>query len=452
MKALIIAAGDGTRLQPFTQQNPKPLIKVFGLSLIERVILTAKMAGIREFLVVVGYFKEKIKKHLKDGSSYGVKIQYLENNDWEKGNAISVLKAERYLKEDFILMMADHIFDCRILEALIKNSPKGALTLVVDRRNPSFDDTKVFTKNDLIIDIGKKIKKYTAVDRGIFYCTPEIFKYLKKAIQKGKDELTDGIQEAAKENQAYIFDLTNVKDTYIKKLRKNIDLWCIDVDTLHDVKRLKKKLIELINKDASDILAATIHPLVENFLARVMSYLPITPNQLTFFINILAYLVTFFYLKGYLVWGIILSFIIGVLDGVDGKLARLKMQMTKIGELEHPFDFLFESSWILALGWHFSQTLSSLTPLFLSSSIIALNGFYRSIYDRFGKIYGMSLDMVDRISRISRRFLARRNVFNLIIAITLIFNIQKYSLWLVFILSFYTAIFYTIQAFRYLKD
>ncbi len=452
MKALIIAAGDGTRLQSFTYQKPKPLIKVFGLSLIERVILTAKKAGIKEFFIVVGYLKEKIKKHLKDGNLYGVKIQYIENNDWEKGNAISVLKAEKFLKDNFILMMADHIFDWRILNALIKSSPKGALTLVVDRRHPSPDDTKVFTEKDLIIDIGKKIKKYTAVDRGIFYCTPEIFKYLKKAIKKGKDELADGIKEAAKENQAYIFDLTNVKDTYIKKLRKNIDLWCIDVDTFHDVKRLKKKLIELINKDASDILAATIHPPIENFLAGIISYLPITPNQLTLFINILAYLVTFLYLKGYLVWGIILSFIIGVLDGVDGKLARLKLQMTKIGELEHPFDFLFESSWILALGWYFSNKLSSLTPLLLSSLIIGLSGFYRSIYERFGKIYGMSLDMVDQISKISRRFLARRNVFNLIIALTLIFNIPQHALWLIFILSLFTAIFYTIQAFRYLKD
>ena len=72
MKALIIAAGRGQRLDHLTKENPKPLIKLLGLSLIERVILTAKQAGIKEFIIVIGYLGNKIKLKLGNGEKYGI--------------------------------------------------------------------------------------------------------------------------------------------------------------------------------------------------------------------------------------------------------------------------------------------------------------------------------------------------------------------------------------------
>ena len=62
MKALIIAAGKGSRLGGLIKNKPKPLIKLLGLSLIERVIITAKQAGIKEFVIVVGCLGDKIKE------------------------------------------------------------------------------------------------------------------------------------------------------------------------------------------------------------------------------------------------------------------------------------------------------------------------------------------------------------------------------------------------------
>ena len=85
MKALIIAAGQGLRLGHLTEATPKPLIRLLGLSLIERVILTAKQVGITEFVVVVGYLGDKIRATLGDGSQWGVKIAYVQNNEWRNG-------------------------------------------------------------------------------------------------------------------------------------------------------------------------------------------------------------------------------------------------------------------------------------------------------------------------------------------------------------------------------
>jgi len=118
LKALIVAAGKGSRLKNLTRNKPKPLIQLLGLSLIERVILTAKQAGINDFVVVIGYLGDKIKEKLGNGEIYGVKISYIENKEWQRGNGVSVLKAKELLKENFFLLMSDHIFDAKILKEL----------------------------------------------------------------------------------------------------------------------------------------------------------------------------------------------------------------------------------------------------------------------------------------------------------------------------------------------
>ena len=110
MKCLIIAAGKGTRLS--TKSNSKPLIPLLGLSIIERVVLTAHKSGLTDFYVVTGYNGEKVRQYLKKFSqSRKINITYITNDEWEKGNDISVLKAKDLLNEHFILLMADHIFD-----------------------------------------------------------------------------------------------------------------------------------------------------------------------------------------------------------------------------------------------------------------------------------------------------------------------------------------------------
>lgn len=118
-KALIIAAGRGSRLSRF--YSPKPLIPLFGLALIERIILTGRTAGVLEYKIVVGYEAGKITKELGNGEKYDVSIQYIDNPDWEKGNGVSVLKAKKYFHGQFLLLMSDHLFDETIINKLIRH-------------------------------------------------------------------------------------------------------------------------------------------------------------------------------------------------------------------------------------------------------------------------------------------------------------------------------------------
>ena len=99
MNAIILAAGLGSRLKPLTKEVPKPLVKVNGLSLIERQIYLLKEAGICEIIIVIGYMSDKFKFLEK---KYNVKLIY--NNKYKEYNNIYILYlAQDYLNNTYIL-------------------------------------------------------------------------------------------------------------------------------------------------------------------------------------------------------------------------------------------------------------------------------------------------------------------------------------------------------------
>jgi choline kinase len=132
MEAVIIAAGEGSRMSRLC--SPKPLTPLLGLPIIERILLIAKLAGINDFKIVVGYKAAVIKEAIGDGRKYGVRIKYIENPEWEKGNGVSVLQAKNHVHGKFLLLMSDHLFDEQILERLLTAHVKpGHCVLCVDR-------------------------------------------------------------------------------------------------------------------------------------------------------------------------------------------------------------------------------------------------------------------------------------------------------------------------------
>ena len=242
-KALIIAAGQGSRLNCIANGKPKPLTHLLGLSLIERAVLNLKKARVGDVTIVIGYLGDKIKAELGDGSRYGLKITYVENEEWKKGNGISVLKAKRFLSgnddEKFFLLMSDHIFESRILEGLKKmNLEKDICTLVVDKapmQHIDLDDaTMVKIENDYILDIGKRLGQYNGVDCGIFLLTPSsIFDALEESIRNQDDTLSGGIRILGKSRKIKTFDI-------------NGHFW-VDVDTENDYLQAEKILVTKIS-------------------------------------------------------------------------------------------------------------------------------------------------------------------------------------------------------------
>lgn len=326
VRCLIIAAGRGGRLS--SRGDSKPLIPLLGLSLIERVILTAKKHSLTDFYMVTGYNSENVRQYLdRFSQSRNINITHITNEEWEKGNGISVLKAKKLLNENFILLMGDHVFDELILKKL-KNEriADGEVMLAVDyniKTNKLVDVndvTKVLVEDNRILDIGKDIKKYNAYDTGIFLCSPAIFSAIEESLHNNDSSLSGGIRVLASKGKAKAFD---VKDDY----------W-IDVDDEKTFKKAESKLLDTLKKTSDGPISRYLNRPISARITRYLLRTDITPNYVSFFSFILATLgAFFFFLGGYvnLVIGAILAQVSSVIDGCDGEIARLKFQITEFG-------------------------------------------------------------------------------------------------------------------------
>ncbi|MEK6959947.1 MAG: nucleotidyltransferase family protein [Nanoarchaeota archaeon] len=109
MKAVILAAGIGKRLQPITHEYPKAMVTVKGKPILQKIIEDLKDCGITDIIVVVGYLKERIEQHFGDGGRFGVHLSYSVQHE-QLGTGHAVLQAEHFFSikdKDFILMFGD---------------------------------------------------------------------------------------------------------------------------------------------------------------------------------------------------------------------------------------------------------------------------------------------------------------------------------------------------------
>lgn len=212
MNCLIVAAGQGTRLRD--KAESKPLIRVKGVPLIERVMRVARSAGVEAFYVVSGYRGEELRKALDDfAAREGFSITHIVNDDWEKANGRSVYKAKPYLQGTFLMTMCDHLVDPDIIRDLLDTEqPANTVTLCVDFNidnplNDLLDVTRVKCQSGKIENIGKVIKDYNAIDTGIFLCTPVIFDALEASFAKGDESISGAMMELARMEKARAFDI-----------------------------------------------------------------------------------------------------------------------------------------------------------------------------------------------------------------------------------------------------
>jgi len=210
--ALILAAGNGSRLASCSGEFPKPLVQLHGKPLLEHVITGAREAGIERFVIVLGYRGHAIREWCENGPIRNVDVTWVENPDYRKNNGVSVLCAKDLIHEPFMLLMADHIFEPATAEALLRQPlAENEVILGVDRKVESVfdldDATKVRLKGDRIVDIGKNLKRYNALDTGMFLCQPVLFQWLESAMIDGNCSLSDGLRVMAQNRTFKGFDI-----------------------------------------------------------------------------------------------------------------------------------------------------------------------------------------------------------------------------------------------------
>ena len=198
MKAVILAAGEGKRLRPFTETMPKVMLPVANKPVLEYVFDAARNCGIDEIIVVVGYKKEVIMEYFKNYK--GIKITYV-IQDKQLGTAHALLQAKNKLNDSFIVLSGDNIIDQNSISKLI-NAKSEYCILIKEHPHPSKYGV-VFIEKTILKELVEKPKEELGkfISTGIYKLPYEVFDEIEELTSQGIYTLSSLIQSTVEKNK-----------------------------------------------------------------------------------------------------------------------------------------------------------------------------------------------------------------------------------------------------------
>ncbi|MDH5492887.1 MAG: NTP transferase domain-containing protein [Myxococcales bacterium] len=195
-RAIILAAGLGTRLVDGAE-IPKPLKPVCGVPLIVRILRSLERGGVDEVGVIVGHLAETLMEAV-GAERLSLRLHFIQNDEYLKPNGTSLLKARDFVEGPTFVLMSDHLFAPALFESVAAFELEAdEAVLGVDRRiDRCFDledATKVRLEGDRIVEIGKELHRYDALDTGIFRITPALMEALAAADGPQGCSLSEGV-------------------------------------------------------------------------------------------------------------------------------------------------------------------------------------------------------------------------------------------------------------------
>ena len=221
--------------------------------------------------------------------------------------------------------------------------------------------------------------------------------------------LTASIQGCLEAGVLPRLDLMSL-DPYLKHLRRTVCPFMIGVQTASDLKQADAMLRQTVHKGTNDFVAVYIHPPLEFGMTRLLANTKVTPNQVTLVGMLFSSLAVYLFATGHLVGGILCAATKGVLDGVDGKLARLHIKYSKSGDLlDHVGDIIFDALWYLALGWHFARGDASSTAATFTIILLTAYWIQRIVPGVFARRHGREIYDYEEVDKFVRLIGSRMN-------------------------------------------
>lgn len=203
IKAVILAAGRGTRLEPVTSELSKCMLPIAGKPVLEHIVNAVKGAGIKDVLLVVSYKKERIEEHFGDGKKLGVNISYLVQEGM-LGTAHAVGLASE-VGEDFLVLNGDTIVSAGDIKAIIEAHYGAAATLGLRRVEDPKHYGVVELEGGRVKGIYEKPERFISdlVNVGIYVFSPKIFGAIKgtKKSKRGEYEITASIEKLIEDGE-----------------------------------------------------------------------------------------------------------------------------------------------------------------------------------------------------------------------------------------------------------
>ncbi|MEJ8543191.1 bifunctional sugar-1-phosphate nucleotidylyltransferase/acetyltransferase [Methanothermobacter wolfeii] len=200
MQAVILTAGEGTRMRPLTLTRPKTMLPVAGKPILQHTLEALTDNGVCEIVMITGYHEEAVRDHFGDGSDFGAEISYIRQEE-RLGTAHAIGHASEVIEDDFIALNGDIIIDPLLIDDLIseylKRSPETLMVLrEVDNPGPfgavKLDGDRV---TEIIEKPGPGTDAGNLINTGIYVFSPAIFDYIERTPLSGRGEyeITDSI-------------------------------------------------------------------------------------------------------------------------------------------------------------------------------------------------------------------------------------------------------------------
>jgi phosphatidylglycerophosphate synthase len=402
--------------------HPRALVELCGISILERLLRTIERCGIKHATILTStpesieaelasrsWARSQLKLTVRARPVGPIKLQHI-LDVWPDSSAGTAL---------VLVVPADSVFDPRLLR------------LLISQQNPA-----------ALVDSGMRRRQLQALIASApdtasgKLCGPALLTYEWASSQNSL--FAEALCKGLRGDTLEAIDVSAQPLYYVSMRRKLRPYW-FPAPSPENTKLAKRVLFDSIQKGTLDI-PALFHAPIETFLISRLCKTRITPNQLTLLCNVVAWAATILFAAGRLGWGLALGLVVGVLDGLDGKQARLKVETTRRGKIEHWFDAVFEMSWWIALAYHFQvsgELPNAFAYLLLLLAAEGLDGLAKaSVYFTTGKV----IDELGTFERFVRLIGGRRNVYIWILTIGFLLGAPAFAFVVMACLQVATAI------------
>ncbi|MBO3809478.1 MAG: CDP-alcohol phosphatidyltransferase family protein [Candidatus Brockarchaeota archaeon] len=403
MKAVILAEEKDFI---YNKERPLALVKVCGISLIVRILSSIRAAGIREVLITLGSNGKEVKNMLKNGEEIGLKLFYI-----EMGEHASSLPKE-FIDNDLLITSVGVVIDREFVDVIV--NVEGNVACYLNGR-----------------PVG-------------------IYKIVKECSRLLEEELSSNrVKERLEDLCSIRLDVSSMQVEHVE-LKRRVSPVCVKIDSRQSIELAKRRLVFRTQKGLH--FTSYINKPVEDYIVYHVADLPwITPNRITILANVTALLVATLFLSGYVKIAAISAYLVGILDGLDGKLARARGILTRLGYIEHTFDMLYEQAWYICFSLSLCFSENSHLPLVLGLCMLLADSFVRHCYMQFKETMGRALTAYTDFDRLFARMDGRRNVYVLYMILFSLLDRPLYAMYAMLMHSSVTAVIYAVRAFQHMS-
>ena len=374
--------------------SPEALTDLCGISLLERMRRIALQLGFREAMIL--------------SNSAKTVATHIANESWHRGDVSLTFRERRGAN----VTVAD-ILDC--LAALKVGSDGRVLIVFADfycderllRSLMGAQTGSVLIDSDPPSIVAPLLEKHTHSSGWLLCAALLSNEWLSR--KNRADTLVEEITSDTTAGRIARVDAAR-QQAYVRSMRRSVRPVFFPAPS-PERRRLAERLLRDATQKGVLDFPALVHAPIEKWLVSHLCRTTITPNQITLGTAVLGMIVTLLYACGYLWVGVLFALVIGVLDGVDGKLARLKAQTTKLGKKEHDLDYLIETSWWIALAYHFHATGEIRYAYVIFFALFAFQRLERMAVQAVQRRIGRNLDDFAPFDRLLRLVAGRRNIY-----------------------------------------